>query len=371
MNYEKKRIFIVDDQEINLFLMRSILEDDYQIQSFTSGQSCLQAFKDEPVDLVLLDVEMPELDGLDTCRRLLEIEPQCPVLFVSANCSDDERLAGYSAGGYDYISRPCNADELLAKLRIIFDHQKKRNEVVEINQNITKAFMEVSAGNGEQGILIRFAVAVAQTHTHKELAEALIYSLGELNGLKASVLIKGKHKNLFWSDRGECCPIEVQVLEALRCRGRFYEFNNRLQVNEEHVSVLIKNMPEDEMARGRYKDHIPLLLQIASSMAYNQDTVKNLTKDRQRMDVVQSVCNKLTDSEASLHKHISCFINVIEVESERMHNEIQHLALSEEQEEKLMFSIDTTLKQTLISGEEALDVSSRFGGFVKELKEAF
>ena len=371
MAADKKRVFVVDDDDINLTLMHGILEDDYQVQCFTSGKGCLQAFEEDPADIVLLDVVMPDLDGLETCRRLLEIEPQCPVLFVSAKNSSKERIEGYNAGGYDYIVKPCDGNELLAKLQVITQQQEQKQQMSMQNQNITKAFMEVTAGSGEQGILIRFAVAVSETHSHQELAEALIYALNELDGLKASVLIKGKNKTLFWSNNGPCPPIETQVLETLVDKGRIYEFHNRIQVNEKYVSALIKNMPEDEMVRGRFRDHIPLLLQIASARSQNQDTEESLTNTEQRMEVIHDVCNQLTDADIYLHKHISSFIYIIEDELERIRNEIQHLALSEEQEEKLFSSLETALDQSLISGVEAINVCSRFGGIVSKLKETF
>jgi DNA-binding response OmpR family regulator len=224
------KIFVVYAQEINLVLLQGILEDDYQIQCFTCGLSFLQAFEKNPADIVLLDVEMPTLDGLEICRRILRIQPQCPVIFVSANSSDHERLEGYSAGGYDYISKPCNANELLAKLAVIVNQQERKRIIDGKNESISTSCMEMLRGSGAHG------------------------------ELKASILIEGEKGNHFWSDRGECSPIEAQVLETLRDKGRIYEFRNQLQVNETYVSVLIRNMPEDEMICGRLKDSIPFLL---------------------------------------------------------------------------------------------------------------
>ena len=365
----KKTIFVIDDEEINLDLLQGILEDDYKVNCFNNGKSCLQAFEEIPADIVLLDVEMPELDGLETCRRLLELAPNLPVVFISAKSSQEERLAGYSAGGYDYIIKPCDANELLAKIKIIIQQQEQQQQISEQHQNISQAFMEVASGSGEQGILIRFAIAVFELKTHQELAEALIASLGELNGLKGSVLIKGQKEHLFWSDRGTCPPIEMQILETLQNKGRIYEFSDRIQVNETHVSALIKNMPEDEMSRGRYRDHIPLLLRIASAQTNKLNTDAVLTSSQQRMETIQNVCHQLSDAEAVLHNNISNFIVITEDEFERIQDEVQYLALSEEQEVKLLSSLEKALKQAHKSANDAIEVCSRFGEIVSTLKQ--
>lgn len=368
---KKKRVFLVDDDQVNLMLIRGILGDEYQVSCFNGGNGCLRAFADEPADLVILDVDMPEIDGLETCRRILELEPHCPVIFISAKCSNEERMEGYEAGGYDYISKPCNGRELCAKLNVIFQQQEKILDIDQQKKSLTKAFMEVATGSGEQGVLLQFAVAASEVRTHQELAETLVCSINELNNLKASVLILGQHQKLLWSDRGVCPPIETRVLETLREKGRIYEFNNRMQVNEKHVSALIRNMPDDEFMRGRFRDHIPLMLQVASARALSLDTELSFSKNQQRMNIIQQVCTKLTEAETSLHKHISSFMEIIEDESERIRYDVQYLALSEEQEDKLLYSLDSALKQSLQSGDKAIGVSSRFGSIIAELKEIF
>ena len=99
---------------------------------FYDAEQCLAEFSKTPADIVISDVNMPKMNGLELCRQLLEIEPDCPVLFISGKMSDEEKIAGYEAGGYDYLTKPYSLKELLAKLTKItigVDEVEKRQSV--------------------------------------------------------------------------------------------------------------------------------------------------------------------------------------------------------------------------------------------------
>jgi len=115
---DAKRILIVDDEPFNVELMEEILEDKYIVASVLSGEECLRQVVDLKPDLILLDVAMPHMDGYEVCRRLKnELDIQTPILFVSARGSLEDRITGYDAGGDDYLVKPFDNQELLAKVK--------------------------------------------------------------------------------------------------------------------------------------------------------------------------------------------------------------------------------------------------------------
>lgn len=118
----KPRILIVDDSEINRKILVKLLRDSYEVQCVTSGEECLTKVAEFGPDLVLLDIMMPGLDGYETCRRLKTgpLGQFTQVILVSAKGSKAERLMGYEVGADDYIVKPFDHDELLAKVRIQF-----------------------------------------------------------------------------------------------------------------------------------------------------------------------------------------------------------------------------------------------------------
>lgn len=118
----KPRILVVDDSEINLKVLEQLLKFDYEVIRASSGHEALAKVRQSNPDLVLLDIMMPGIDGYETCRQIKAgpLGKFTPVILVSAMASTAERLAGYDAGADDYIIKPFDHDELLAKVRIHF-----------------------------------------------------------------------------------------------------------------------------------------------------------------------------------------------------------------------------------------------------------
>ncbi|MBW9275589.1 MAG: response regulator, partial [Candidatus Thiodiazotropha sp. (ex. Lucinisca nassula)] len=120
-----QHILVVDDQPENLRSLDQILSYSYQVSLAANGQACLEQVAQSTPDLILLDVDMPLMDGLTVCRRI-KADPatsMIPIVFVSALSRLSERLAGYQAGADDYVTKPYDVDELLAKIRIALNNR--------------------------------------------------------------------------------------------------------------------------------------------------------------------------------------------------------------------------------------------------------
>jgi CheY-like chemotaxis protein len=115
----KKTILAVDDNPVNLGILEEILASDYRLQFAQTGPHAIQIAEECRPAIVLLDVMMPVMDGLETCRRLREIPglSHMVIIMVSAKAMPSERLAGLRAGADDYITKPFDEAELLQVLR--------------------------------------------------------------------------------------------------------------------------------------------------------------------------------------------------------------------------------------------------------------
>jgi signal transduction histidine kinase len=112
-------ILLVDDDRRNRTLLRDYLESRYRVLEAESGRGGLEVLEREPVDLVLLDVMMPEMSGFDTCRLIRERggEGFLPVLLLTALSEQDDRNAGLSAGADDFLTKPVDRRELLLRVQ--------------------------------------------------------------------------------------------------------------------------------------------------------------------------------------------------------------------------------------------------------------
>jgi two-component system response regulator MprA len=114
------RILVVDDDAaVRDSLARTLRFEGYQVETAYDGQQALDAVRAEEPDAMVLDVSMPKLDGLQTCRQLRSDGVLLPILMLTARDSVGDRVAGLDAGADDYLVKPFALQELLARLRAL------------------------------------------------------------------------------------------------------------------------------------------------------------------------------------------------------------------------------------------------------------
>ncbi|MCL4237250.1 MAG: response regulator transcription factor [Anaerolineae bacterium] len=115
-----ERILIIEDEErIAQFVKRGLIYEGYRVDVAYDGPSGLQLAREQPPDLVILDWMLPGLDGLEVCRRL-RAASDVPILMLTAKEDVQDRVTGLDAGADDYLVKPFDFDELLARLRALF-----------------------------------------------------------------------------------------------------------------------------------------------------------------------------------------------------------------------------------------------------------
>ena len=115
---DSRILVIEDDEAILAFLRRGLAYDGYIVDTATDGQTGLILAADNPPDLVVLDWMLPGIDGLEVCRRLRSSN-NVPILMLTARTSVNDRVQGLDAGADDYLVKPFNLDELLARIRAL------------------------------------------------------------------------------------------------------------------------------------------------------------------------------------------------------------------------------------------------------------
>jgi len=116
MRENKATILIVDDTETNIDILLGLL-GDYDVAVATDGQSALDIINEDDIDLVLLDIMMPDMDGYDVCKKLKEHNKNIPVIFITARTDEDSIEKAYDVGGDDYITKPFKPRELIVRIK--------------------------------------------------------------------------------------------------------------------------------------------------------------------------------------------------------------------------------------------------------------
>ncbi len=134
----KKTILIVDDTKINIDILLELLGDAYDILVSLSGKRALEIVEENHVDIILLDILMPDINGYDVCRVLKTKEKtkNIPVIFITANTDEESIESAFEVGGIDYITKPFKALELLARLKTHLGMQELIKELEDSQKSL-------------------------------------------------------------------------------------------------------------------------------------------------------------------------------------------------------------------------------------------
>lgn len=151
----KRTVLVVDDEPINIQLLQRKLEwDGITVLTATNGEACLEVAKEERPDLILLDVMMPGMDGFAVCAELREDKrtKAIPVIFVTAHNSKKGKLEGLEAGAVDYITKPIDLDETIARVRTQLNYLAINKANVELTRRLGESRRSAAIGALTQGI---------------------------------------------------------------------------------------------------------------------------------------------------------------------------------------------------------------------------
>jgi DNA-binding NtrC family response regulator len=115
---EKCRVLLVDDERDFLeVLIRRLGKRDVDVRGVSSGEEALQYLQAKPIDVAVLDVRMPGMDGLTALRKIKKLDPLIEVIMLTGHASLEVALEGMRAGAFDYLMKPAEIDELLYKIQ--------------------------------------------------------------------------------------------------------------------------------------------------------------------------------------------------------------------------------------------------------------
>jgi CheY-like chemotaxis protein len=260
-------VFVVEDDKTTRLLLETMLGGKYAVESFDSGERCLDRLATKLPDMFLLDVGLPGMDGYELCRKIKGTPEgrNIPVVFVSGNDDLDAVLAGYEAGGEDYVIKPFEVFGLSLKienLRRIGQDKKLLAGQVQASDELATL---VLANLDEYAVLIKFLRTLNECGTSREIADAVLGVLGAFH-LEGAVQIRMRNSEKTFGKAGENWPLEIAVIKHVRSLDRIFEFHTRCAYNFDHITVLVTNMPVDDADLcGRIRDNLAIAAESADA----------------------------------------------------------------------------------------------------------
>lgn len=186
-------ILVVDDEPRNIQVVSNVLKEvtECRILYATNGEQAIERVEKNPIDLILLDMMMPVMDGLETCRKLHE-NPKysdIPVIFLTAKNDEESLVAGFEAGAVDYISKPFVRRELIARVNTqlkLRQAQKNLNNELSENKELLKQYKEIV---DISSIVTKTDLSGRITYTNDKFCEISGYTREELIG-KAHKIVR-------------------------------------------------------------------------------------------------------------------------------------------------------------------------------------
>jgi DNA-binding response OmpR family regulator len=149
-NLQKPLIMVVDDVLKNLQVLGGILrEEGYMVSLASSGPQALDMVKNRQPDLILLDVMMPEMDGFKVCEKLKSSDEtkEIPVIFLTARVEVESVVNGFELGAVDYVTKPFNKAELLARVNTHLKLKQAQKEIIQLEQKNAVLAMALTASH--------------------------------------------------------------------------------------------------------------------------------------------------------------------------------------------------------------------------------
>ena len=365
------RVFVVDDDALILDVLRTTLDGECQLLTFSSGESCLNALADGKPDLFLLDVAMPVMDGYALCRHLKDDwETQdIPVVFISASDDNETRLLCYEAGGDDFIQKPLDPAEVLGKLSVAGRIIAEKKALREQAGYAQKTAMAAMVSMGELGVVLQFLSKSFACATLDELAAALLEAMKQYD-LQAAVQMRMGDMVLTLSPNGRNVPLEVSVLNHVRESGRIFQFKSRCVFNYGHVTLLVNNMPLEDADRcGRIRDNGALLAEGADARL---KAIETEILAQQRRAGIESALPRLYSTLDGVQNNYrrNCFeLTQVMIDfQEALTKAFIHLGLMERQEELLSSMANQFMLRVVGTQDASLEIIGKLEALADDLK---
>jgi CheY-like chemotaxis protein len=340
-------IFVVDDDSLQRLIVCDHLQgNNFQIHEFSNGTDCLAAMDVAP-NLILLDIEMPGLNGLEVCKSLREEGyDDTQVVFVSAHDDIETLLSAFQAGGNDFIPKNATKDLLLRKIEIAIEIEAQKRQLQQQLTYAQKTAFTAMSSLGETGIVLQFLRSSFHCQSTQALGELIIETLDQF-GLHSMIRLSDDADMYFFRSNAVCTELEKSILAFSAKLGRINQTADRLAINYPYINLLVTGLDADDPDLvGRLRDHLAIVAEGAGvridAMKAEQERLKQAIE---RIDSVKELVSLLEEIEVHQTTNHSQLEKFVEDHKLDMEEAFVFLSLTDAQELKLHGIVDQLINQ--------------------------
>lgn len=365
------RVLIVEDDEQYQNLLLESLGEQYQTLIASSLVEAESLLETETPDIMLVDVELPDGSGIEFCKTLNESKRlvDTSVLFISGLQEMQVKMDAYQVGAIDFIAKPFSIIEFIAKIKQVANFQLRRSELIDNKREAHDMAMQSLKDASHYGDIVQFFKNLMVCRDEQDIAREL-FSIMDKQGLHSCVEFRGTRSTTHLDQvNGVCSPMQINVFELLRDKGRLYEFGPRLIVNDRHVSYLVTNLPEDDQELGKVRDYVAVIIEGMEARYRDILRQRVINTVSQQLQIVAQKLMTLVESNEKDK------VSVIEKCSFDLQMSFHVLDLTDEQEkhitgiiDRMMGSRDESEQQTSLISEEVNEILTSMSRALEELE---
>lgn len=366
------KVFIVDDDATARLTAAAALDaPDFAVSEFPDAAALLAAVEQEVPDLVLLDIEMPGMDGIAACRALRAAGHDVPqVIFVSAHNDLETRLVAYEAGGNDFIVKPYKLEELAHKVRNLQHYADHLRDLAMQAQDAQRTAFTVMSAMAETGVVLEYLRAFFACENPDALAAKLLEALRQFE-LDALVELRTAAGRRCHASRGLCSPLECSILEHAAGMDRIFQFRDRLAINYPGVTLIALALPVSDPDRiGRLRDHLAILAEGADARLQAMEIARRqLTQTAGIAAAIVDLTGTLEEIDRISAAHRLRAAEIDEAYLADLIDAFVHLGLTEDQEATLANMAQRTHTELAELRDEGSGVSDRLREVARRLEK--
>ena len=280
MDLRKARILVVDDKRANLLALEMVLGDEYELRFAASGPEALAAVQAQrDIDLILMDVQMPEMDGFEAAARIKQLEGGCeiPIIFVTAIYTEDPFIRrGYEVGGIDYFSKPFDPEILKMKVAVYASFRQKAQFLRERELHVRESEELLRVGRKLSNMLESLPVGVLIADVDGRICQATEEASRILNTADVSEADAYGEVLGWWDSAGRLVkqgPLALALQEGVSSHSERLEIR---RFNGSHKTIVVSAAPLSGLD-GRRVGAVVLLQDLTEAQNIEQDLARRVT----------------------------------------------------------------------------------------------
>ncbi|ESP93755.1 MULTISPECIES: response regulator [Pseudoalteromonas] len=358
------KVMIVEDDLEYLNLYREVLNTHFDVHFFTCARDALGAVNTLNPQAIILDLHLPDISGIELCnelnqqkRELTDVE----IIFVSGETDIAQKLKAYELGAADFLGKPFEIEDLKHKIASSIQRhitkQKLREEPLKNTYSPNHYNTQAPLCNQ----IMHFYNYLSGCTNPQNIADAF-FSLMSNFGLQTSICFRLPNVKCLRDDHIRPTPIEEEIFEILRHTGQIHEFANRMLVNEEQVSFLIKNIECESLSFKEIKHSVSDIAQamnakIIALSALGEKTPISCDLSRN----LDELCFNISDYQIDTNR-------LLTIMTYKITEHLQSLNIPNEENLRLNELIQNTIQEIDAASENLLVTTSKLSELLKYSK---